>query len=122
MLESVLMRNNGTSAPGPSKLQLPATDHFLAVAHLAAIVGSADDAIISKNLEGVIQSWNAGAERIFGYTPEEAVGQTMYLIIPEDRHPEEEMILARLRRGEMVDHFETLRQRKDGSLVPVSVT
>ena len=89
---------------------------------LAAIVASSDDAIISKNLDGVITSWNKSAERIFGYTPEEAIGQHITLIIPPERHPEESGILARLRRGERVDHFHTVRRRKDGSLLHVSLT
>lgn len=93
-----------------------------AVTRLAAIVDSSDDAIASKDLDGIIQTWNAAAERIFGYTAEEAVGKPMRIIIPEDRDMEEDMILARIRRGEKVDHFETVRRRKDGSLVNISVT
>jgi two-component system, LuxR family, sensor kinase FixL len=89
---------------------------------LAAIVASSDDAIISKNLDGTITSWNKSAERIFGYTPEEAIGQNITLIIPLERHAEESNILDRLRRGERVDHFQTVRRRKDGSLLDVSLT
>jgi PAS domain S-box-containing protein len=89
---------------------------------LAAIVESSDDAIISKNLDGVISSWNHSAERIFGYTAEEAVGQNITLIIPPDRRDEERVILERLRRGERVDHFETVRMRKDGVLLNISIT
>lgn len=89
---------------------------------LAAIVDSSDDAIISKTLEGVITSWNKSAERLLGYTQEEAVGQHIMLIIPEDRRDEETNILERLRRGEHIDHFETLRRRKDGRLLALSVT
>jgi PAS domain S-box-containing protein len=89
---------------------------------LAAIVASSDDAIISKNLDGFITSWNKSAERIFGHSPEEAIGQHITLIIPPERHPEESDILARIRRGERVDHFETVRRRKDGSSVDVSLT
>src|SRR5579863_10527141 len=89
---------------------------------LAAIVASSDDAIISKNLDGIITSWNKSAERIFGYTAEEAVGQHITLVIPVERHSEEADILARVRRGERVDHFHTVRKRKDGSLVNVSLT
>jgi len=88
---------------------------------LAAIVGSSDDAIISKRLDGVINSWNKAAERIFGYTAEEAVGQHITLIIPPDRWDEETQILQRLRRGERIDHFETLRRRKDGTLLDISL-
>src|ERR1700734_2330204 len=89
---------------------------------LAAIVASSDDAIISKNLDGFITSWNKSAERIFGYSPEEAIGQHIPLIIPPERHSEESEILARLRRGERVDHFHTVRRRKDGTLLQVSLT
>src|SRR4051812_40456031 len=89
---------------------------------LAAIVASSDDAIISKNLDGIITSWNKSAERIFGYTPEEAIGQHITLVIPAERHAEEADILARVRRGERVDHFLTVRRRKDGSLLDVSLT
>jgi PAS domain S-box-containing protein len=89
---------------------------------LAAIVASSDDAIISKNLEGIITSWNKSAERIFGYSPEEAIGQHVTLIIPQDRHAEESDILNRLRRGERIDHFHTVRRRKDGSFLEVSLT
>ncbi|MGC1650222.1 MAG: PAS domain S-box protein, partial [Candidatus Sulfotelmatobacter sp.] len=89
---------------------------------LAAIVASSDDAIISKDLDGVITSWNESAERIFGYTAEEAIGQHITLIIPPERRAEESDILARLGRGERVDHFHTARRRKDGSLLDVSLT
>jgi PAS domain S-box-containing protein len=89
---------------------------------LAAIVDSSDDAIISKNLNGIITSWNKGAERLFGHTAEEAIGQHITLIIPADRRNEEIEILARLRRGERVDHFETVRIRKDRTLLDISLT
>jgi PAS domain S-box-containing protein len=89
---------------------------------LAAIVESSDDAIISKNLDGIILTWNTGATRLFGYTPEEAVGRSVTMLIPEDRENEEPEILARLRRGERMDHYETVRRRKDGSLVDISLT
>jgi PAS domain S-box-containing protein len=91
-------------------------------AWLAAVVDSSDDAIVSKTLEGVITSWNRGAERVFGYTAAEAIGQHIFLIIPEDRREEEEEVLARLRRGERIDHFETVRRAKDGRLIPISLT
>lgn len=89
---------------------------------LAAIVESSEDAIVSKDLDGIITSWNKAAERIFGYSAEEAVGRHITLIIPHDRLGEENDILARLRRGERVEHFETVRQRKDGTQFDVSVT
>jgi PAS domain S-box-containing protein len=89
---------------------------------LAAIVSSSDDAIISKNLDGTITSWNTSAERLFGYTAREAIGQHITLIIPEGRRDEEAKILQQVRRGERVDHFETFRQRKDGTLLALSLT
>jgi PAS domain S-box-containing protein len=89
---------------------------------LAAIVDSSDDAIVSKTLDGVITSWNRSAERLFGYTAAEAVGQHIFLIIPEDRRPEENDVLARLHRGERIDHFETVRRTRDGRQIPVSLT
>jgi PAS domain S-box-containing protein len=89
---------------------------------LAAIVESSDDAIVSKDLNGIITSWNKGAERLFGYTAEEVVGKSITIIIPPDRLGEEPQILSRLRRGERVDHFETIRMRKDGTLLNISLT
>jgi PAS domain S-box-containing protein len=89
---------------------------------LAAIVESSDDAIASKDLNGVIRSWNRAAERMFGYTAAEAIGQSIRMVIPADRQSEEDDVLARLRRGEKIDHFETVRQRKDGTLFPISLT
>ncbi len=91
-------------------------------AHLAAIVDSSDDAIITKDLNGIIQSWNSAAERIFGYTALEAVGQSIRLIVPEDRQAEEDMILSQIAAGKRIDHFETVRQRKDGRLIEISAT
>jgi PAS domain S-box-containing protein len=90
--------------------------------YVASIVESSDDAIVSKNLDGIITSWNRGAERIFGYTAEEAIGQPIMIVIPEDRQDEERDILTRIRRGERIDHFETVRQRRHGSLINVSLT
>ncbi|HUC27944.1 MAG TPA: PAS domain S-box protein [Candidatus Acidoferrum sp.] len=89
---------------------------------LAAIVESSHDAIVSKTLNGVITSWNKGAERLFGYEAEEAVGRNITMIIPPERHYEERTIVEQLTRGERVDHFETVRMRKDGSLLDVSLT
>ena len=93
-----------------------------AAQHYAAIVESSTDAILSKDLNGVITSWNRGAQLLFGYTAEEAVGQPVTLLIPVDRHDEEPFILARIRRGESVDHYETIRQTKDGRLIDISLT
>lgn len=91
-------------------------------AWLAAIVESSDDAIVGKSLDSVIRSWNTGAERIFGYTAQEAIGQSIRMLIPRELQDEEDMILARLRRGEKVDHFVTVRQRKDGKRLDVSIS
>ena len=89
---------------------------------MAAIIDSSDDGIVSKDLNGIVQSWNEAAVRIFGYTADEMVGRSITTITPPDRHHEERDILQRLRRGEQVDHFRTVRRRKDGRLIPVSVT
>jgi PAS domain S-box-containing protein len=94
----------------------------IASRRLAAIVESSDDAIVSKTLEGIITSWNRGAEKIFGYTPAEAIGQHISLIIPLERRAEEDDVLAHLRRGEKIDHFETERQTKDGRRLNISLT
>jgi two-component system CheB/CheR fusion protein len=91
-------------------------------ARLAAIVESTDDAMISKTLDGTITTWNKAAERLFGYTAEEAIGKNITIIIPRDRVAEEAIILDRLRRGERVEQFETIRRRKDGTMVDVSLT
>jgi PAS domain S-box-containing protein len=93
-----------------------------ATGYLAAIVSSSDDAILSKNLDGVIRSWNKSAERLFGYAAKEAIGKHITIIVPSDRRTEEANILSRLRRGERIDHFETVRMRKDGSIFDVSLT
>jgi PAS domain S-box-containing protein len=91
-------------------------------AWLAAIVESSDDAIITKDLNGIITSWNQGAQRIFGYSAEEVIGQPVAILIPADRQNEEPGILARLRKGQRIDHYETVRMRKDGKLVDISLT
>ena len=89
---------------------------------LAAIVESSDDAIISKTLEGIVTSWNAGAENIFGYSADEMIGQPVSLLIPPGSRDEEPDILARIQRGESIDHYETTRIRKDGTPIHVSLT
>jgi PAS domain S-box-containing protein len=89
---------------------------------LAAIVESSADAIISKDLNAIITSWNQAAEKLFGYTAEEAVGKSITILIPPDRHDEEPAILERIRRGERIEHYETVRQRKDGTLLDISLT
>ncbi len=90
--------------------------------HLAAIVEGSDDAIITKDLDSIILTWNRAAERIFGYTAEEAVGRPITMLIPDDRQDEEVDFIARLRRGERIHHYETIRKKKGGKLVPISVT
>ena len=87
-----------------------------------AIVESTDDAVLAKDLTGTITNWNGGAERLFGYTAEEAIGQPIAMLIPLDRHDEEPNILRRIKNGERIDHYETIRRRKDGSLVEISLT
>jgi PAS domain S-box-containing protein len=132
--ETVRQRNDGTLVPisltvspiidedgtviGASKIARDIRDRK----RLAAIVDSSDDAIVSKTLEGVVTSWNIAAEKMFGFSADEMVGQSIRRIIPADRQQEEDDGLARIRRGEKIDHFETIRQRKDGSLLPISLT
>jgi PAS domain S-box-containing protein len=91
-------------------------------ARLAAIVATSDDAIVSKNLDGIILSWNAGAERIFGYTADEVIGKAILILLPPERADEEAAILSKLRQGIRIDHFETVRVRKDGRRIDVAVT
>jgi PAS domain S-box-containing protein len=92
------------------------------VLRLAAIVESSDDAIVGKDLNGIVFSWNRAAERIFGYTADEMIGRSIRTIIPADRQSEEDEVIAKIHRGERVHHFETLRRRKDGTLLPISLT
>jgi PAS domain S-box-containing protein len=87
-----------------------------------AIIESSDDAIISKNLDGIIQSWNPAAQRIFGYAPEEAIGKPILMLMPPERENEEAAILERIRNGERIQHYETVRRRKNGSLVDISLS
>ncbi len=89
---------------------------------LSAIVHSSDDAIVSKDLNSIVTSWNPAAERMFGYTAAEMIGRSIRTIIPDDRQYEEDQVLARIRAGEMVDHFETIRRRKDGSFINISLS
>ena len=101
-------------------MQQPIND--VTLRHLARVVESSDDAIVSKDVNSVITSWNRAAERMFGYTAAEAIGRSIRLIIPDDRQGEEDMVLAKIRAGESITHFETIRQRKDGTLIPISLT
>lgn len=104
---------------GAMNVLIDISDHKRSLRLLAEIVNSSDDAIITKDLNGVITSWNPGAERLFGYTSTETIGRHITMLMPPDRHNEEPGILARLRAGERIDHYETVRQRKDGSLIDI---
>lgn len=101
---------------------LPSRDAEITNAYLSAIIKSSNDAIISKDLDSIITSWNESAKRLFGYTAEEAIGQPVTMLFPEDRIDEEDKIISRIRRGERVDTFETKRKRKDGTLIDISLT
>src|SRR3954454_11658131 len=92
------------------------------IAHLAAVVDASSDAILSKSLDGTIRSWNASAQRMFGYTAEEMVGRSIRLLIPDERQAEEDEILAKLRRGDYIEHYETVRITKDGRPLEVSLS
>ena len=104
------------------RLEQDKASQLQAARFLASIVESSDDAIVSKSLDGIIQSWNAAAERLFGYTAEQAVGRHISLVIPPERIAEEDRILASLRAGQRIEHFETERERSDGQRISVSLT
>ncbi|PAP75899.1 PAS domain S-box protein [Rubrivirga marina] len=112
-----ILVTTGPEDTSPSDAQVARTQSLL-----AAIVESSDDAIVSKSLDGIITSWNAGAERILGYTADEAVGQSVLMLIPPERRDEERMILDRIRRGQRVDHFETVRVDRSGRKLDVAIT
>jgi PAS domain S-box-containing protein len=119
------IRNAAGTVVGASKIARDISDRKqadLAARRLAAIVESSDDAIVSKDLNGIVTSWNPAAERIFGYTAREAIGQSIRMIIPSELQAEEDMVLARIRARQSVDHYETRRRRKDGSELLVSLT
>ena len=111
-----------TDLPKPGDPAPPSFAEEETRARLTAIVESSDDAIVSKDLNGIVASWNRAAERLFGYAASEAIGQSITIILPPDRLDEEPVILERVRRGERIDHFETVRRRKDGTLVDISLT
>jgi PAS domain S-box-containing protein len=113
-----VMTNLGTFAAAAYQSQLALTD----AQRIASIVDSSADAIVSKNLNGTIATWNQGAARLFGYMPEEIIGQSISVLIPPDRQDEERTIIERIQRGERIEHYETIRVRKDGSLVPISLS
>ncbi|MGL3104787.1 PAS domain S-box protein [Bradyrhizobium sp. BR 1432] len=117
------MRKDEAELQSKPLVREPALERAELLANLlASIVESSDDAIVSKNLDGIITSWNKAAERIFGYSASEAIGQPITLVIPQDRQSEEREILTRIRRGDRIDHFETVRRRRDGSSIIVSLT
>jgi PAS domain S-box-containing protein len=116
------IRDSHGTVVGASEIARDSTERHYLESLLSSVVASSDDAIVSKTLEGIITSWNPAAQKMFGYTPAEAVGQSIRLIIPADRQAEEDYVLARIRRGEKVDHFETVRQAKDGRLLNISLT
>lgn len=106
-------KNNRPTGVNPTALES---------ARLAAIVETSDDAIISKDLDGIIRSWNVGAERIFGYAADEVIGKPVTILIPQDLHDEEPAILEKIRNGQRIDHYQTTRRRKDGSLLDISLS
>jgi PAS domain S-box-containing protein len=112
-----------SSIVGSNTDQLPNLQSAeLAQYWLAAVIESADDAIISKTLDGIITSWNEGARRIFGYEADEVIGKSVTILIPEGHLDEEPAILARLRAGQRIEHYETVRVRKDGRMIDISLT
>lgn len=124
MTVSPLFDSEGKAA-GASTVARDVTDRTASersAHHLAAIVESSEDAIVSKDINGIIQSWNHSAERLFGYTPGEIIGKSVLTLIPPERHYEEDIILGKIRRGERIEHFETVRQAKDGRLIDISLT
>jgi PAS domain S-box-containing protein len=114
--EERLRANRGSKPDAPLR---ESAEQFL---WLASIVESSDDSIITENVDGIITSWNKSAQRVFGYTAEEVIGKSIAILIPPDRHDEEPAILERIRRGEHIDNYETVRQCKDGSLIDISLT
>lgn len=118
----VFLHPTGTDITERKRVEAELRDNEQKLRYLVSIVENSDDAIVSKNLDGIITSWNKGAERVFGFTAEEAIGKPITIVIPTDRQSEERDILTRIRRGERIDHFETVRQHKRGSLIVVSLT
>jgi PAS domain S-box-containing protein len=116
------VRDRHGTIVGASKIARDVTERHHLESLLSSIVASSDDAIVSKTLDGIITSWNLAAQKMFGYTAAEALGQSIRMIIPGDRQAEEDYILERIRRGEKIDHFETVRQTKDGRLLNISLT
>ena len=124
MTVSPLFDSHGTVI-GASTVARDVTDRATtdsSARHLAAIIESSEDAIISKDINGIIQSWNNSAEQLFGYTADEIIGKPVLILIPPERHHEEDVILGKIRRGERIEHFETVRQAKGGRLIDISLT
>jgi PAS domain S-box-containing protein len=120
-----LFRDENGKVVGGINCLYDITEHKRAEAaarRLAAVVQSSHDAIVAKDLNGIITDWNKGAERIFGYAPKEVIGKSILILIPKERQNEEQDILSRIRRGQFIDHYETVRRRKDGTLIDVSLT
>jgi PAS domain S-box-containing protein len=122
MVTAVPLDDEAGTVVGTVRVLRPAERDRLAARRLAALVASSDDAIASKTLDGIVTSWNPAAERMFGYTAAEMIGASIRRIIPADRQSEEDEVLARIRRGERIEHFDTVRQRKDGTLIPISLS
>jgi len=118
----MILQKEASSSAKPDSAGLSSEEISRLNSHFAAIIEFSDDAIISKNLDGIIQSWNNGAQRIFGYTADEVIGKSVTILIPEGLQNEEPAIIGRIRRGERVDHYETIRKRKDGALLNISLT
>ena len=119
------IRDDAGNVIGASKIARDISERIradFAARRLAAVVASSDDAIVTKNLDSIITSWNPAAERIFGYTEAEAIGRSIRMLIPPELQDEEDTVLAKIRAGEMVDHYETIRRRKDGTLLAISLT
>lgn len=115
--------DRSAAAPTEDTLQVPEVSRFERDAiRLAAIVEYSDDAIVSKNLDGIVRTWNKAAERLFGYSAQEMIGRSITLIIPSERIAEEDLVLSRIRAGQTVEHYETVRRAKDGRLIDVSLT
>lgn len=117
-----LIPTSDTAAPANDKSTIPGPTLIDSSWYLAAIVDSSDDAIVSKDLNSIIRTWNKGAERLFGYTAEEVIGKPVTILIPKDRLDEEPRILQRIREGQRIDHYHTVRQKKDGTFVEIALT